>query len=1122
MDSEKSENETGIPKTSLLLCFFTYDSDLEKEYIVISAEVLPKLLVWCWSRKVKLFVTHFKLGKEIAEDEAFVEVKRLLDVSRSSNNLLFLVHIMGREPATGTFCTTDKMADFESVCNKSSSSTSLFFHIYRNLCCESCLDQRDNSSEILCKETSQNILFLPCSSCICRNCEEQIRTDNDDDRSTVLFRESVWKFLKGHMTTKLMLIGQSTKSGDDSSDQLRRLDVMHTSLVLPETSLVHQREEVIDRIESFIDDVNTRTPLLLIGEPGCGKTSIMAAAVFRSISRQLKESESLQDGRPSNGRVFYHFSGLVHRAAELEVLLRRLISELKLVESSMPAIDVYTAVQLCNSALSNPTCPPITIFIDAVDLIDDVDDGHKLKWIPSSLAPRVRLILSVSLGSPQHATLISRRNRPVEVYIPSLTTKSRKEVVDSFFRKGTSRTLTSDLERLCAKTAASSSLWLHTSCHLIRLLSSNRSDIIRSKIENLSNDLTELWEELLICLDRLSCRDLLISVLCLLTSSASGLRKSELNDLLSIQPLMPPSPFDEKGDVEILEKDMNHLLLESPHLPSVQWEEIYQALRPCLVRLSDGVDDRFYIRHDTLKSAIRMRYFSFSERDVISNEKSSESQDVLSFWNQKLANYFHQSQDCDRKCEEYFYHACQLGDTNGLVECLTLWPVFERLYTEEYNTFLLFYWKKAGGTDDMINHYKTKLAELEAESGDYQLMALRHEQVSRLFLLAGRYSEALELAKVALKWEEKDLGCRTERMVEIYGLLTDIYDEKLKLQDFISRSQLPDLRKTISYGRKSIELRHLLPGSYHKFKLGFSLMKLAFSLESWAGCDGDEALASTTALAEGQRHTDKAIEIFQELNDKGHYAEALMTKGVLSPRGTPEQLRYYHEALDICQEVNGENHILTSRIYINIGIVYEDNKDYVKAYKYFARWARVNEVVLGPAHPKTMRASRVLKEPRYLYVASRLKDLERQDVDDADKDNVLSEEVINQKAQHLVEAAGQGRRDDGGGNSDDEARDDDDEEARDVEEPDTLDMMRPVRGTLFNLASELRRTIEEMLQHALRESDDDELRTTLSDNRVVDSLDVVGFVSNNYDVVGNDNNDDDDNTDDDDDDDSNS
>ena len=107
------------------------------------------------------------------------------------------------------------------------------------------------------------------------------------------------------------------------------------------------------------------------------------------------------------------------------------------------------------------------------------------------------------------------------------------------------------------------------------------------------------------------------------------------------------------------------------------------------------------------------------------------------------------------------------------------------------------------------------------------------------------------------------------------------------------------------------------------------------------------------------------------------------------------------QALDICLEVYGEYSILTSRIYINVGIVHEDNHDFIKAYDYFLKWAHVNESVLGPEHPKTLRARCVLKEPRYHYIASRLKDLDDRIVDDLDQNNVVNEETINFEAQRL-------------------------------------------------------------------------------------------------------------------------
>ncbi len=44
-------------------------------------------------------------------------------------------------------------------------------------------------------------------------------------------------------------------------------------------------------------------------------------------------------------------------------------------------------------------------------------------------------------------------------------------------------------------------------------------------------------------------------------------------------------------------------------------------------------------------------------------------------------------------------------------------------------------------------------------------------------LQSGKYPESLELTKVALKVEEKELGSRPERLVELYSLMSEIYDE---------------------------------------------------------------------------------------------------------------------------------------------------------------------------------------------------------------------------------------------------------------------------------------------------------------------------------------------------------
>ncbi|XP_006812659.1 uncharacterized protein LOC102804429 [Saccoglossus kowalevskii] len=216
-------------------------------------------------------------------------------------------------------------------------------------------------------------------------------------------------------------------------------------------------------------------------------------------------------------------------------------------------------------------------------------------------------------------------------------------------------------------------------------------------------------------------------------------------------------------------------------------------------------------------------------------------------------------------------------------------------------------------------------------------------------------------------------------LVEVYksvnklspSFIWDLYKEKniLKLYSFIQRSQIGELRPAIEYGRKSIKIRETLSGDQHKFKMGLSLMTLAFNLESWNGLGGDSSLSPEEAIEEGMKHIKEAITIFTELGDDGHLAEAIMTKGVLYPRGSIEQLKYYEESMELCLQTYGEIHVLRCRQLLNIGIYYEDVGDYYKAYDFFKKWTYVTEQLYGLEHPKTKRAISTLEEPMYVRIA---------------------------------------------------------------------------------------------------------------------------------------------------------
>ena len=176
--------------------------------------------------------------------------------------------------------------------------------------------------------------------------------------------------------------------------------------------------------------------------------------------------------------------------------------------------------------------------------------------------------------------------------------------------------------------------------------------------------------------------------------------------------------------------------------------------------------------------------------------------------------------------------------------------------------------------------------------------------------------------------------------------------------------------------------------------------------------------------------------------------------------------------MEICKQVYGEFSLLTSRLYINIGIVHEDNNDYVKAYEYFQKWGRVSEVVLGPEHPKTLRAKGVLKEPRYKLVAQRLK--EQTDLQGQNNENneeipaIANGDLINQEVEQML---------------------DNDELSLDNMEDDNEAAERGDNAELDLMNDELHQAINELLRRALGELDNraDVLQNILNSVHLTDN-----------------------------------
>ncbi len=74
--------------------------------------------------------------------------------------------------------------------------------------------------------------------------------------------------------------------------------------------------------------------------------------------------------------------------------------------------------------------------------------------------------------------------------------------------------------------------------------------------------------------------------------------------------------------------------------------------------------------------------------------------------------------------------------------------------------------------------------------------------------------------------------------------------------------------------------------------------------------------------------------------------------------------------MDILLPITGESHNSIRRIYLNMGISYEDRREYYKAFDLFTKWFQISKDINGMAHPKTKRCIETLREYNYTLIAT--------------------------------------------------------------------------------------------------------------------------------------------------------
>jgi len=139
------------------------------------------------------------------------------------------------------------------------------------------------------------------------------------------------------------------------------------------------RQAVLDTIAYYVRGPERR-PLLLRGEPGSGKSSVMAKA-----SQEYK----------GPGRVIRRFIGTSPESASGHALLTSLCRQIAPGETPVDYAQLENAFRDWLAAAADQ---PLVLFIDALDELAASDPGPNVNWLSPELPPHVKVIVSTTTG----------------------------------------------------------------------------------------------------------------------------------------------------------------------------------------------------------------------------------------------------------------------------------------------------------------------------------------------------------------------------------------------------------------------------------------------------------------------------------------------------------------------------------------------------------------------------------------------------------------------------------------------------------------------------------------------------------------------------------------------------
>lgn len=271
--------------------------------------------------------------------------------------------------------------------------------------------------------------------------------------------------------------------------------------------------------------------ILLTGDPGCGKTTLLARWALEQAGQENETSEPY---------TFLYFAGNAGDKG-WEQLARQLTQELAAhFALELPPSDDRESLRRAVALTLNMAAAKGRVYL-ALDQLDSLalDDDFGLSWLPEELPEGVSVLASLNNGE----ALERLRRRPhIEMKLGLLSPDETADVAERFLAAHSKTLSVKQLEMLKESERARNPMYLITLLNEIRHI--GRHNLLTKQLEDYLScaDIRELCERMLSRLDRDYDEDhnqLPRRLLSLLLSCEDGLTEAELLPLLSPENALP-------------------------------------------------------------------------------------------------------------------------------------------------------------------------------------------------------------------------------------------------------------------------------------------------------------------------------------------------------------------------------------------------------------------------------------------------------------------------------------------------------------------------------------------------------------------------------------------------------